>query len=137
MLFRSGGYGITVDETIINYQYLCGLLNSSLLDFYLKRVSTSFRGGYLAANKQFIELLPIRSINFNDPSDVSRHKKVVALVGRMMELNQKLRTATLSADKKLYNRQIIATDQQIDTLVYDLYELTEEEIKIVEDAIIK
>ncbi len=32
-----------------------------------------------------------------------------------------------------FERQIAATDQQIDRLVYDLYGLTEEEIKIVEE----
>jgi hypothetical protein len=32
----------------------------------------------------------------------------------------------------MLQRQIDATDQEIDRLVYELYELTEEEIKIVE-----
>jgi hypothetical protein len=41
--------------------------------------------------------------------------------------------ATVPADKKLYQRQIDATDRQIDRQVYELYELTEEEIRIVED----
>jgi hypothetical protein len=36
--------------------------------------------------------------------------------------------------KQLYQRQIEATDRQIDALVYDLYGLTEEEIAIVEGA---
>ena len=40
--------------------------------------------------------------------------------------------ATLTADKKLYQRQIEATDQDIDALVYELYGLTEQEIAIVE-----
>jgi hypothetical protein len=31
-------------------------------------------------------------------------------------------------------RQIDATDRQIDRLVYDLYGLTEDEVKIVEEA---
>ena len=35
-------------------------------------------------------------------------------------------------DKQLYQRQIEATDQQIDRLVYKLYELTEEEIGVIE-----
>jgi len=34
-------------------------------------------------------------------------------------------------------RQIDATDQQIDQLVYELYELTDEEIRIVEEATAK
>jgi len=130
----TGGYGVTVDEQVISYPYLCALLNSPLLDFYLKRVSTSFRGGYLAANKQFIEQLPIRTINFDDPVDVARHDKMVALVERMLALHRKLADASIPADKKLYQRQIEATDRQIDALVYELYGLTEEEIAIVEEA---
>jgi len=38
------------------------------------------------------------------------------------------------ADKTRIQRQIDATDKQIDKLVYDLYGLTEEEIAIVENA---
>ena len=40
--------------------------------------------------------------------------------------------AAMPADKKLYQRQIEATDVEIDALVYDLYGLTGEEIAIVE-----
>jgi hypothetical protein len=69
--------------------YLCGLLNSRLLDFCFKRISTTFHGGYFAANKQFIEQLPIRTINFSDPADKARHDKLVELVERMLELNKR------------------------------------------------
>jgi type II restriction/modification system DNA methylase subunit YeeA len=40
--------------------------------------------------------------------------------------------ATIPADKALYQRQIEATDRQIDALVYELYGLTDDEIAIVE-----
>jgi len=40
--------------------------------------------------------------------------------------------ATIPADRTLYQRQIEATNRQIDALVYKLYGLTEEEIAIVE-----
>ena len=36
--------------------------------------------------------------------------------------------ATIPADTKLYQRQIDATDAEIDALVYELYGLTEEDI---------
>jgi len=39
-----------------------------------------------------------------------------------------------SHEAELYQRQIDATDREIDRLVYELYGLTEEEIKIVEAA---
>ena len=37
-------------------------------------------------------------------------------------------------DKELYERQIKIVDAQIDGLVYDLYGLTEEEVKVVEGS---
>jgi hypothetical protein len=40
--------------------------------------------------------------------------------------------ATIPAHSKLHQRQIEATDREIDALVYELYELNEEEIAIVE-----
>jgi hypothetical protein len=47
-------------------------------------------------------------------------------------LHKKLAAATIPADKELYQRQIEATDDEIDTLMYELYGSTEEEIAIVE-----
>lgn len=48
----------------------------------------------------------------------------------------KIANATIPYEKKMIQRQIDVTNQQIDSLVYELYELTEDEIRIVEDAII-
>ena len=50
----------------------------------------------------------------------------------MLALHKKLAAATIPADKQLYQRQIEATDRQIDALVYELYGLTEEEIGVIE-----
>ena len=57
-----GGYGITLkpDEQMA-YEYILGLLNSNLLDYFLKSFSSPFSGGYYAYNRQYIEQLPIRT----------------------------------------------------------------------------
>jgi hypothetical protein len=52
--------------------------------------------------------------------------------GRPLSIARGLAGARIPADKKLYQRQIEATDREIDALVYELYGLTEEEIAIVE-----
>jgi hypothetical protein len=54
------------------------------------------------------------------------------LVPRMLALHKELAAASIPGDKELYARQIEATDRQIDALVYELYALSDEEIKIVE-----
>ena len=53
---------------------------------------------------------------------------------RLLDLHRKLPAANIPADKKLYQRQIEATDEEIDALVYELYGLTEEETAIVEGS---
>ena len=130
-----GGYGITLHENVkISIPYVLGLLNSRILSHYLTLSSTPFRGGYFAFNRQYIQLLPIRPINFTDPADKARHDQMVTLVQQMLDLHKRLAETSNPNDKTRIQRQIDATDHEIDRLVYDLYELTEEEIAIVEGS---
>jgi hypothetical protein len=128
-----GGYGITLkpDERIA-YEYVLGLLNSNLLDYFLKSFSSPFSGGYYAYNRQYIEQLPIRTIDFSDPKDKACHDKMVKLVEQMLTLHKHLAVAKTPDDKTRLQRQIDATDHQIDQLVYELYGLTDKEIQIIE-----
>jgi hypothetical protein len=58
--------------------------------------------------------------------------EISALAGRMLALHEQLAAAKIEHEKTALQCQIEATDRQIDALVYELYGLTEEEIKIVE-----
>ncbi len=65
--------------------------------------------------------------------DVAQHDKMVNLVEYMLDLNKRVHADGISTqEKKILQKQITITDKQIDTLVYELYDLTDEEIKIVE-----
>jgi hypothetical protein len=130
-----GGYAIALKNGVdFAYLYLLGVLNSALLSAYLKRTSTPFRGGYIALNRQYIEELSLPSSDMSNPTHKSRHDKMAELVERMLDLHKQLPKAKNPNDKTRLQREIDATDRQIDQLVYELYELTEEEIKIVEEA---
>jgi predicted DNA binding protein len=52
----------------------------------------------------------------------------------MLSLHKELASVKTEHDRTVIQRQIDATDRQIDRLVYELYDLTDEEIKIVEEA---
>ena len=111
-----------------------GILNSQLITYIYKKISSSYRGGYLRFIYQYLIQLPIRAIDFNNPADVKRHERMVALVENMLGLHKQLAAAHTPHEKDLLQRQIASTDRQIDALVYELYGLTEEEIKIVESG---
>ena len=124
----------TLGTTIIGYsvsqysnKYLLGLINSRLLSWWYGRAFTS-PTNYI---REF-EILPIHTIDFSDPTEKVQHDKLVALVESMLELQMKHHDVRMEQDKELYERQIKLVDTQIDRLVYDLYGLTEEEVKVVE-----
>ena len=59
---------------------------------------------------------------------------LVKLLEQMLALHRQKPAARTPQEQTALDRQIAATDAQIDGLVYDLYGLTEDEIKIVEGA---
>lgn len=129
----TGGYGITFDNRAESYLYFCGLLNSRLLNFFFKKISTPFNGGYFASNKQFIEKLPIKVIEFHDLQEKNMYDQIVQLVSTMLRLQKTNNNLTVEQERIVLKRQIESVDNQIDKLVYELYGLTEDEIKIVEE----
>jgi type I restriction-modification system DNA methylase subunit len=115
--------------------YLLGLLNSSLGYFYFIKTCAGLEGKtetYLRFFGQYLEGFPVHAINHADRADKARYDQVVSLVERILELQRRLATAKTGQEKTVLQRQIEATDRQIDRLVYELYGLTDEEIKIIE-----
>ena len=76
----------------------------------------------------------MRVLDLSDPDDAAQHARMVALVEGMLALHRRLAQAATPRDKEVLQRQIAATDRQINALVYELYGLTEDEIRIVEEA---
>ncbi len=116
-------------------KYLLGILNSKLITFFYSTISSVYRGGYLRFIYQYLVELPIRTIDFNNPEEKAMHDRIVQLVERMLDLHKKKQQSKAESEKELFEHQIKATDNEIDQLVYKLYELSDEEIKIVKNEI--
>ena len=128
-----GGCGMVVrDDSSI--AYLMGVLNSKLLTFYFRRISSHFQGGYFAYEPRYLQRMPIHTIDSSDSEDVARHDWMVELVERMLELHKRMAEAKIERERTVIQHQIDATDRQIDQLVYKLYGLSDEEIAIVEEG---
>jgi hypothetical protein len=110
-------------------RYLLGLINSRLLNYFYQEFFVT-----IDVLKNALLSLPIRRINFTDPTDKARHDKMVQLVESMLALHKHKAVARTQAEQEQIQRQIDATDRQIDTLVYELYGLTADEIAVVEGA---
>lgn len=113
-------------------KYVLGILNSKLFVFIYRLLAIE-TGRVLAQVKPTVlAQLPIRRIDMSVAAEKDRHDRMVSLVERMLELHKQLPGAKTAHEQTTLQRQIDAIDAQIDQLVYELYGLSEDEIKIVE-----
>ena len=111
-----------------NLKALTGVLNSRLVSFYYKQQAVK-------SGRKIFPKVVIRDLGcFPVPESLVKHEhdKLVAMVEKMLALTPKLRGATSESEKAALQNAVTTTDAEIDRLVYELYGLTEEEIKIVE-----
>jgi adenine-specific DNA-methyltransferase len=103
-------------------KYLLGILNSNAANFFFRQ---RFSGNnHIASNQLAKTPVPL--------AKKAQHDRIVSFVEKMLALHQQLPSAKTAADRDLIQRQIDATDRSIDALVYQLYGLTDDEIKVVE-----
>ncbi len=122
-------------HTPFSMKFLTAVLNSRLLSFLYPLVSNKpLAQSFPRLSVGDLRNLPLPPINLTLASDKSLHDQIVALVDSMLTLPPKVRAAKTDHDRTLLTRQVAATDAQIDALVYRLYNLTPDEIKLVEAA---
>jgi len=115
--------------------YLNGILASRLMEWYLESELRLLGKKSIQYSKQFIEKIPIPKIDFSNKTETAIHAKFVRLVEQILEAKKQLQQAKTEGDKNYLDRKCERLDKEIDQLVYQLYGLTEEEIKIVEESV--
>ena len=116
-LFRNARlYSFILNEIDINYyKILLAILNSSLGEFFLKFKCPPKNNGYFELSTSFLEEFPfIRKENIGKINLLDIVSKILAI------------------KKSNPNANIVTLENEIDKLVYKLYDLTEDEIRIVE-----
>jgi type I restriction-modification system DNA methylase subunit len=130
----AGGYGILVSSKV-NREYVLGLLNSKLLDWYIRQTATQMRGGYFSYESRYIRHLPIQIPAANERARVAKQERLSSLVNQMQQVQQELANARSPQDRTMKQRQSDSTSDQIDALVYELYDVSDDEIKRIEETV--
>jgi methylase of polypeptide subunit release factors len=126
-------YGITIKPGVsVDLRFVLAVLNSPVLTYFLKETGTGLRGGYFRMKTAYLNPFPIPVVDFDNPCGKASQDHIGNLVDSMLALHKQLASAKAEAQRGAIQRQIEATDAEIDRLVYDLYGLTEEETAIVE-----
>jgi hypothetical protein len=115
-------------------KYLLGILNSCLSFFLFRSMLPKLRGGFYEPSYVYFKNFSIYKIDSSNSKENDIHVRIVNFVDSMLALHKQLSEAKSAAQKEIIQRQIHATDAEIDRLVYELYGLTDDEIKIVEEG---
>ncbi len=113
---------------------LLGLLNSRIAHFYFAHVCAALEGpgeAYLRFFGQYLEGLPVALPDNSDPA----RARLASLVERMLELHDRLAVENTAHARNTIQREIEVTDRAIDQYLYELYGLTDEEVRLIEDSL--
>ncbi|EAL5963916.1 class I SAM-dependent DNA methyltransferase [Campylobacter jejuni] len=105
--------------THCDYKYLLAILNSRLIVYYMQYISSHLGQGAFRWIRQYIEKLPIPKIN-------SKNQK---LADELINLVDEI----LKAKEQDKNANTQELENKINSIVYKLYNFTEDEIKIIEN----
>jgi len=120
-----------ITSSVSNYslKYVLGVLNSKLMNFYYANTFIDYN-----IKPTYLQSLPFRVLDFNSKEDKSTHEEFVRYVDQMLDAKRKLNVSTSNKDQNYWQGRCDDLDSKIDALVYEIYGLTEDEIRIVEGA---
>jgi len=123
----AGGYGIKVKNSISEL-YILGLLNSRVLDWYLKKISTQMRGGWYSFEAKYIKNIPIVLPNKNQ---AEIYANLVNSVDKYIKLKEEMTRTNLPDEVDQIKNHLDHIDEQINNWVYHLYDLSSVDIKTI------
>ena len=116
---------------MVDHRFILGVLNSKLTNFYYQQINPE-KGEVLAeVKKTHVEQLPIPKITSENQQ---LHDDLVKLVEQMLKAKKEEQNAQSDHEKNLYKNLTESLDYKINNLVYKLYNLTPEEIDLVEKS---
>lgn len=128
VVFTGGGngpfYGLemqsSAQESIF---YVQAILNHWLMELLVKSKASTFRGDYYSHGKQFIAMLPIYKINFENPDEVAKHQRIVELVQAIMRLKQQQAVVPNAVQRNVIERSIKAVCHDLNSTIDALYQV--------------
>ncbi|MEO8149892.1 MAG: N-6 DNA methylase [Bacteroidia bacterium] len=112
--------------------YLFALMNSKCVDYIMPKISSSKQGGYFEYKPMYVSKLPIKVIDFKNAFEKKSHDEIVKLTQQLLQLNQEKSETKLQTKISQLEGKIDYCENRVNEIVYELYDLTEDEIKIVE-----
>jgi hypothetical protein len=123
-IVRDNLYTVIPKSAEIKIKYILGLINSKLMNWYYQNIINYEKGEALAQVKRgHIAQLPIKLIDYHNEKELQLQNQIIKKVDILLKKSPK---KDLTKFQKL--------ESELDQLIYQLYDLTTEEIALIENA---
>lgn len=116
----------------LDTRFILAIVNSKLISWYSYRFIFGLAIRTVQFDNPTTSRIPMPVIDLSNSSHKEVHDKIVVLVDNIIELNKKVNTEKNPNSLNMINRQILACEKQLDNLIFSIYNLNDEEKKIVE-----
>jgi hypothetical protein len=113
-------------------KYSLAIINSKLGKWFWKKINSDFKIIFPKIKKSEIEAIPICKIDFENKPQNSLYIDILKLVDQLLRLNEDIKESRLQTQIDQIKSKIDYCENRINEIVYQLYGLTEEEVRIVE-----
>jgi hypothetical protein len=121
---------IILNNSELDLRFILALINSKLMNYVYEYLNPE-RGEALAeVKKGHVEILPVPLIDLSDKRMKKAHDRLVDLANQMLAVNERI--PQLVIHRGTYEQRMRILEKEINSIVYQLYGLTDEELAIVE-----
>lgn len=126
-------YNVYFKESVeYSLNFLLAMVNSKVNQFVWQKTHFDEKKTFPKIKKEAILSISIPVIDFGNETEKEKHGQITQLVDNLLKLNDELQSTKLETQRQQIQRTINHTERKIDELVYGLYGLSDEEVKIVE-----
>lgn len=111
--------------------YILGILAHPVIEAMVKSGASEFRGAYYSHGKQFIENLPIRKIDFDNPDEKRQHDYIVKTVKQLINTKSAINQETIYTKRNILKRKMDTLYSRLIQQINTLYNISDEDVNVV------
>lgn len=128
----NGPYYSLFTKSSYSLYFLLGILSHPIIEAMVKSGASEFRGEYYSHGKQFIENLPIRTIDFDKADEKRLYENIEKAVKDLIKTKQVYESVYVTSKRKVLQRKMDILRHSLIEQVNFLYGISDEDLRIVE-----
>jgi hypothetical protein len=111
--------------------YLLALLNSAVTEFFVKKRSPKFAGGFYKFTAPYLKELPLPRLDTTHKEGREQLKKLTNFSATMISTQEKLSNAKSDSYRNTLGSTLRATEHRINELIFSMYGLSESDVSLI------